>query len=105
MRDATPVPHAAAGRVRVLPIAEDRGAGTGRCVVASRLAHAKTLAMSAHGCDADSRPGRATTRLSRAMPVITRIYRVAIKPDLRADFEPLFATVALSPAKESPGCG
>ena len=35
---------------------------------------------------------------------ITRIYRVQIKPELRAEFEPLFKTVALSSVVNAPGC-
>ncbi len=36
--------------------------------------------------------------------IITRIYRVRIKPELRDEFEPLFKTVALSSVKDAPGC-
>lgn len=36
--------------------------------------------------------------------MITRIYRVQIKPELRAEFEPLFRTVALASVKNAPGC-
>lgn len=36
--------------------------------------------------------------------MITRIYRVKIKPDLRDEFEPLFKTVALGSATKFNGC-
>lgn len=36
--------------------------------------------------------------------MLTRIYRVRIKPELRAEFEPLFRTVALSSVSDCPGC-
>ncbi|WP_310620866.1 putative quinol monooxygenase [Flexibacterium corallicola] len=36
--------------------------------------------------------------------MITRIYRVRIKPELREEFEPLFQTVALSSVAERAGC-
>lgn len=36
--------------------------------------------------------------------MITRIYRVRIKPDLRNQFEPLFQTVARASVAECTGC-
>lgn len=36
--------------------------------------------------------------------MITRVYRVRIKPDLRAEFEPLFQTVARSSVAQCSGC-
>ena len=36
--------------------------------------------------------------------MITRIYRVRIKPDLREAFEPLFRTVARASVTQHPGC-
>ncbi|SIS91669.1 Antibiotic biosynthesis monooxygenase [Roseivivax lentus] len=36
--------------------------------------------------------------------MITRIYRVRIKPELRAEFEPLFRTVARSSVARFAGC-
>ncbi|QFS82740.1 Antibiotic biosynthesis monooxygenase [Roseivivax sp. THAF40] len=36
--------------------------------------------------------------------MITRIYRVRIKPELRAEFEPLFRTVARASVAECAGC-
>ncbi len=36
--------------------------------------------------------------------MITRIYRVEINPDLRAEFEPLFKTVAKASVADAPGC-
>jgi len=36
--------------------------------------------------------------------MITRVYRVRIKPELRDEFEPLFRTVARSSVSEYSGC-
>lgn len=36
--------------------------------------------------------------------MITRVYRVRIKPELRDEFEPLFRTVARSSVSECSGC-
>ena len=38
------------------------------------------------------------------MTEITRIYGVVTRPELRAEFEPLFRTVALSSVSECDGC-
>ncbi|WP_136443529.1 antibiotic biosynthesis monooxygenase family protein [Pacificoceanicola onchidii] len=36
--------------------------------------------------------------------MFTRVYRVQIKPALRAEFEPLFRTVARASVETAPGC-
>lgn len=36
--------------------------------------------------------------------MITRIFRVKVKSDLKAEFEPLFQSVSLGSVKSAPGC-